>query len=82
MESVFKKDGTSISIITSADIKNVPIGDVFQINDGYSITTSQVFKIGKYYDIWITIKKNSGYFGTSDEAIGKFKGTLDINNIF
>ena len=82
MESVFKKDGTSISIITSADIKNVPIEDVFQINDGYSITTSQVFKIGKYYDIWITIKKNSGYFGTSDEAIGKFKGTLDINNIF
>ena len=82
MESVFKKDGKSIGVITSSDIKNVPITDIFQINWSYTITASQVFKIGEYYDIWITVKKNSGYFGTSDETIGKFKGALDIKNIF
>ena len=82
MESVFKKDGTSIGIITSSDIKNVPITDIFQINGSYTITTSQVFKIGEYYDIWMTVGKNSGYFGTDDETIGKFKKTVDISNIY
>ena len=82
MESVFKKDGTSIGIITSSDIKNVPITDIFQINGNYTITTSQVFKIGEYYDIWMTVRKNSGYFGTADETIGKFKRTVDIYNTY
>lgn len=82
MESVFKKDGTSIGIITSSDIKNVPITDIFQINENYTITTSQVFKIGEYYDVWMTVRKNSGYFGTGDETIGKFKRTVDIYNTY
>lgn len=82
MENVFKKDGTNIGIITSADIKNVPITDVFQTNENYTITSGQVFMIGQYYDLWMTIRKDSDYFGTSDEVIGKFKKTVDISNIY
>lgn len=72
MESVFKKDGTNIGIITSNDIKNIPITDIFQTNENYTMTAGQVFMIGKYYDIWMVIRKDSGYFETSDEVIGKF----------
>lgn len=82
MESVFKKDGTIIGIITSSDIKNVPITDIFQTNENYTMVASQVFMIGKYYDIWMVIRKDSGYFESSDEVIGKFKKTVDISNIF
>lgn len=82
MESVFKKDGTNVGVITSSDIKNVPITDIFQTNENYTIYTSQVFKIGEYYDVWMTVRKNSGYFGTNDEIIGKFKKSVDIYNIY
>lgn len=82
MENVFKKDGTNIGIITSSDIKNVPITDIFQTNENYTIITNQVFKIGEYYDIWITVRKDSGYFESSDEVIGKFKKTVDISHIY
>lgn len=82
MENVFKKDGTNIGIITSSDIKNVPITDIFQTNENYTIITNQVFKIGEYYDIWITVRKDSGYFGTNDETIGKFKRSVDIRDFY
>lgn len=82
MESVFKKDGTNIGIITSSDIKNLPITDIFQINENYTIIAGQVFKIGEYYDVWMTVRKDSGYFGTNDETIGKFKRTVDTYNIY
>ena len=41
MESVFKKDGTSIGIITLSDIKNVPITDIFQTNENYTMTAKK-----------------------------------------
>lgn len=82
MENVYKKDGTNIGIITSSDIKNVPINDIFTASSNMTITVAQVFMIGKYYDIWMVIRKDSGYFETNDEVIGKFKKTVDISNIY
>lgn len=67
-------DGNSIHF------KRINLTDIFEVADGYSLENySNAFKLGNHYSLEFVIKKDNGYFTTSD-TVGKIKDSV-INKI-